>query len=57
MNSHLRKIFRDLFNSQGFVDDGKYDWEILKESLPLGTPPFDYGRIYKEDSIALGKDF
>ena len=56
MNSHLRKIFRDLFNSQGFVDDGKYDWEIQKESLPLGTPPFDYGKINQRDTV-LGKKF
>ena len=27
--SHLRKMFRDLFERQGFVDDREYDWDVL----------------------------
>ena len=29
--SHLRKMFRDLFERQGFVDDGEYDWEVVRK--------------------------
>ena len=27
---YLKKLFRDLYERQGFADDGEFDWEILK---------------------------
>ena len=32
INSYLKKQFRDLFERLGYVDDGWFDWQILKKS-------------------------
>jgi hypothetical protein len=28
---YLKRIFKDLFDRQGFMDDGLYDWDIMKK--------------------------
>ena len=35
---YLKRIFKDLFDRQGFVDDGLYDWDILKKQQEQGVP-------------------
>jgi len=39
---YLKRIFKDLFDHQGFVDDGLYDWDVLKkqteQSISGGLP-------------------
>ena len=34
---YLKRIFKDLFDRQGFVDDGLYDWDILKKQQEQGV--------------------
>lgn len=40
---YLKRIFKDLFDHQGFVDDGLYDWDVLKkqteQGMSSGLPP------------------
>lgn len=33
---YLKRIFKDLFDHQGFVDDGLYDWDVLKKQQDQG---------------------
>merc|ERR1712070_1008072 len=33
---YLKRIFKDLFDHQGFVDDGLYDWDVLKKQQEQG---------------------
>jgi hypothetical protein len=33
---YLKRIFKDLFDRQGFVDDGLYDWDIMKKAQEQG---------------------
>ena len=48
--SHLLKMFRDLFERQGFVDDGEYDWVF-----GFGRPSTDFirGRINYNHFLSL----
>lgn len=32
--SYLKTLFRDLFERQGYVDDGVFDWDSLKKNGP-----------------------
>lgn len=34
---HLKRIFKDLFERQGFEDDGIFDWDILKKQKEQGA--------------------
>lgn len=34
---HLKRIFKDLFERQGFEDDGIFDWDILKKQKEQGS--------------------
>ena len=36
---YLRRIFKTLFERQGFEDDAIYDWDILKKQEQGGTNP------------------
>lgn len=33
----MKRIFKDLFERQGFEDDGIFDWDILKKQKEQGT--------------------
>jgi serine/threonine protein kinase len=33
---YLKRIFKDLFDRQGFIDDGLYDWDIMKKAQEQG---------------------
>jgi len=42
INRYLKKLFRDLFERENFVDDGIFDWDIIKKQqheaqLPRGA--------------------
>jgi hypothetical protein len=32
--AYLKKLFQDLFESEGFQDDGHFDWVVKKEERP-----------------------
>lgn len=34
---HMKRIFKDLFERQGFEDDGIFDWDVLKKQKEQGT--------------------
>ena len=36
---YLRRIFKNLFERQGFEDDAVYDWDIIKKQEAQGTVP------------------
>jgi serine/threonine protein kinase len=36
---YLKRIFKDLFDRQGFIEDGLYDWDILKKQQEQGVTP------------------
>lgn len=42
---YLKRIFKDLFERQGFVDDGLYDWDLLKKQQETGVHPSGYPSI------------
>lgn len=35
---YLKRIFKELFERQGFEDDGVFDWDIIKRQKELGLP-------------------
>lgn len=51
---YLRKIFQDLFERKGYVDDGEFDWT----GKTMVNIPNDSNRIYGESArIALHERF
>jgi hypothetical protein len=35
--SYLKRIFKELFERQGFEDDGVFDWDVLKRAREVSA--------------------
>merc|ERR1712065_119129 len=57
---YLKRIFKDLFDHQGFVDDGLYDWDVLKkqqeQGITSGLPGSSGGAGEIEGDGKMGDD-
>jgi hypothetical protein len=45
---HLKRLFKDLFERQGFEDDGVFDWDLLKKQKEAGVSGVNFspGKIF-----------